>query len=128
MSLEFRTPCINGNVDSYHESADLNSSKNQIDSMHLLNSPTNKVKKESIYKAALQKHTSSKVIQMKATPQDYDSYYSQASSREEMDNESKGSRSPEKRSQRDSREGSEDPEKDKEVNLPKKSKFGAREN
>ncbi len=53
LSLEFRSPCINGHVESYQDSAEFNS-RNQIDSFNQMNSPPQiRPKKDSIYKAAL---------------------------------------------------------------------------
>lgn len=60
-SLEFRTPCIHGNVDSYRDPAEMPSSNGKIDSLHHMNSfnspqmQTRPTKKDSIYKSAFQK-------------------------------------------------------------------------
>jgi hypothetical protein len=57
-SLEFRAPCIHGNVDSYHDSIGGANSRDKIDSLNYMNSPAVKnplSKKDSFYKSALQK-------------------------------------------------------------------------
>ena len=90
ISLEFRAPCLNGNVDSYQDSTDLNNSRNQIDSFNHMNTMGVKTqKKDSIYKTALSKGGSSKFIPTQAKQQnEFDSFYSNASSKEDMDNDS----------------------------------------
>lgn len=125
ISLEFRAPCVNGNVDSYQDSTDLNNSRNQIDSFNHMGStgmkPTQK--KDSIYKTALSKGGSSKFIPSQNRAND--SFYSGASSKEDMDNDSaRGSKNMDKggSNENSSRENSVDME---DKNIPKKkSRFG----
>lgn len=124
ISLEFRAPCINGHVDSYHESTDFNS-RNQIDSFNHMNSPSSPPKKkDSIYKTALQKSNSQKIIGVKLMQSEVDSIYSGASSKEDVDTDNDPKKSPDQnsKSHQHSREGSTDHEQDR--NLPKKSRFG----
>lgn len=102
ISLEFRAPCINGQTDSYQDSTEFNS-RNHIDSFnHMTASPSPKHKKKSIYKATLQKTGGGPMIGVKPVASEFDSFYSNngsnASSREEMDNDpAKGSRSVDRR-------------------------------
>jgi hypothetical protein len=132
ISLEFRAPCINGNVDSYQDSMDMNS-RNQIDSFNYMNAPPSpKPKKDSIYKTALvNKGGSSKMISnIKPVPSEYDSVCSGASSKEDLekDNDSikSGGKAGEKRtnSSKNSREGSTEQDNDRGSPAPKKSRFG----
>jgi hypothetical protein len=117
-SLEFRTACIHGNVDSYHESNGPNKDSNdQIDSMNFVNSsPTSKnaqfqVKKENIYKATLKNANHVNL-------QDYESFCSNNSSREECDSKEP---SPERKRNRNSFQSADcSPEK----GAIRKSKFG----
>lgn len=118
MSLEFRQNGIHGNVDSYHEStggAGANS-KNMIDSMNFgnPNSPAKNVqiavKKDPLYKTTLKGAFAIN---------EYESFYSNNSSREDWD-ESKET-SPDKRKSRVTYQSAEcSPEK----GMIKKSKFG----
>lgn len=87
-SLEFRQACIHGNVDTYQEpgTAGGKDIKGEIDSMNYVNlskSPTAKntpspLKKDNIYKATLKNANHINL-------QDYESFCSNNSSREEWD-------------------------------------------
>jgi hypothetical protein len=127
ISLEFRASGINGQVDSYQDSADFNS-RNQIDSFNQMNSPTTKLKRDSIYKVALQKSGGSNKMIIKPVLSEYDSFYStgsNASSREDMEvDTSKGSRSIDRKahSQKLSHDSEEEGDTDRVQH--KRSRFG----
>ena len=130
ISLEFRAPCINGQTDSYQDSTEFNS-RNQIDSFNHMGSPTTKPKKDSIYKATLQKTGGGSMIGIKPVASEYDSFYSNTgsnnSSHDDLEMETtKGSKSPDKRtmSHKNSKEDSDDGEADNERVQHKRSKFG----
>lgn len=130
ISLEFRAPCINGQTDSYQDSTEFHS-RNQIDSFNHMNSPTTKHKKDSIYKATLQKTGGGSMIGIKPVEKDMDSFYSNtgsnASSQEAMDMDIKNaskSQDTKPKSHRNSEYNDSEEENDNEKIQHKRSKFG----